>query len=333
MITTSSRLNYITNVGFAADFGGRGFSLPTSMAIRSDGKIFVVSRGKPSTKGSNGIQMVSKDHDFYGQIGTNDSQLGGMIWPTSIVLDEDDNMYLADEKLQRITKFDRDGNPLTYWGEKGTGEGQFCNPSGLLIRGDRMLLVDSGNNRVQEYSLDGKYFTQWGSGGNLDGQFDHPWGICDDVHGNVYVADWRNDRIQKFTDQGEHIASFGHSGSGDGQLSRPAGLAVDTEGNMYVADWGNQRLQVLDPQGNYLDSHRGAADLNPWCIEYFDSQADERRARESFVPVYVPDIDDESEISARMEPYLWDPVDVQLDEDGRIYVLETGRHRFQIFER
>ena len=64
MTTTSSRLNYITNVGFAADFGGRGFSLPTSMAIRSDGKIFVVSRGKPSTKGSNGIQMVSKDHDF-----------------------------------------------------------------------------------------------------------------------------------------------------------------------------------------------------------------------------------------------------------------------------
>ena len=51
------------------------------------------------------------------------------------------------------------------------------------------------------------------------------------------------------------------------------------------------------------------------------------------MPVYVPDIDDESEISARMEPYLWDPVDVQLDEDGRIYVLETGRHRFQIFER
>ena len=40
-----------------------------------------------------------------------------------------------------------------------------------------------------------------------------------------------------------------------------------------------------------------------------------------------------SEISARMEPYFWDPVAVELDEEGRVYVLETGRHRFQIFER
>mgnify|MGYP002413487203 FL=1 len=42
---------------------------------------------------------------------------------------------------------------------------------------------------------------------------------------------------------------------------------------------------------------------------------------------------DPSEVSARMEPYFWDPVAVELDEEGRVYVLETGRHRFQIFER
>ena len=41
---------------------------------------------------------------------------------------------------------------------------------------------------------------------------------------------------------------------------------------------------------------------------------------------------DVHEISARMEPYFWDPVAVHLDENERIYVLETGMHRFQIFE-
>ena len=70
MTTTAFELKYVTNVGFCADFGGRGFQLPSSMAIRDDGVIFVVSRGKSSTKGSNGIQMVTKDHDFLGQIGT-----------------------------------------------------------------------------------------------------------------------------------------------------------------------------------------------------------------------------------------------------------------------
>ena len=102
---------------------------------------------------------------------------------------------------------------------------------------------------------------------------------------------------------------------------------------MYIADWGNQRLQVLDAEGNFLDIQRGQAGLNPWAVEYLNSQDDEPKARESYVPVYDPDTEDPSEISARMEPYLWDPVSVQLDEDGRVYVLETGRHRFQIFEK
>ena len=145
MTATTFQLKYSTNVGFCADFGGRGFQLPTSMAIRSDGVIFVASRGKATTKGSNGIQMVTRDHEFLGQFGTNDTALGGMIWPTCIALDDEDNIYLSDENLQRITKYDREGNPVTYWGEQGSGEGQFDQPSGLLIRGDKMLVVDSCN--------------------------------------------------------------------------------------------------------------------------------------------------------------------------------------------
>ena len=147
------------------------------------------------------------------------------------------------------------------------------------------------------------------------------------------MADWRNDRIQKFTPDGEFVAVIGESGSGEGQFKRPAGLAVDEDGNMYVADWGNQRLQVLDSDGNFLDAHRGAADLNPWAVEYLASQDDERAARATYQSVYEADTDDPSEVSARMEAYLWDPCSVQLDDDGRVYVLETGRHRFQIFEK
>ena len=333
MATTDFQLKYLTNVGFCADFGGRGFQLPTSMAVRSDGTIFVASRGMPNTKLSNGIQMVTRNHDFFGQFGTNDASLGGMIWPTCIVLDDDENVFLSDENLQRITKYDPEGTPVAYWGEIGNREGQFDQPSGLLIRGDQILVVDSRNNRIQVYTLDGKFVTQWGTQGIGDGEFNLPWGISGDSEDNIYVADWRNDRIQKFTSDGEHMATFGETGSGEGQLSRPAHLAVDNDGHMYIADWGNQRLQVLDAEGGFLDSQRGEAGLNPWAVEYLDAQDDERKARESYVPVYEPDTEDPSEISARMEPYLWDPVSVQLDEEGRVYVLETGRHRFQIFER
>ena len=198
----------------------------------------------------------------------------------------------------------------------------------MLVRDQELLVVDSRNNRIQIYSLDGEYLGNWGQ----EVQFDLPWGICDDKEGNIYIADWRNDRIQKFDPDGEHIKSIGRSGAGDGEFNRPSDMAVDKDGNIYVADWGNQRIQVVDANGEFLDSHRGAAHLNPWSVEYLSSQDDERAARQSFVPVYNPDTDDQHEISARMEPYLWDPVAVELDDEGKVYVVETGRHRFQMFE-
>ena len=331
MTTTTFGLKYVTNVGFAADFGGRGFQLPSSMAIRADGVIFVVSRGKSSTKNSNGIQMVTKDHDFLGQIGTYGAGLGGMMWPTSVVLDGDENLYLADEYFNKVTKYDREGNPLTEWGTKGSGDGQFNQPSGLLIQDQLIYLVDSRNNRIQMYSLDGEFQGQWGSGGYGEGEFNLPWGISDDSEGNIYIADWRNDRIQKFDSNGNYISAIG--GGKTSVLDRPSDVAVDPDGNIYVTDWGSQRLLVLDQSGSILETKRGEADLNPWSVEYLSSQDDERKARESFVPVYKADTEDPSEVSARMEPYFWDPVAVELDQDGTVYVLETGRHRFQVFER
>ena len=331
MTTTTFGLKYVTNVGFAADFGGRGFQLPSSMAIRADGVIFVVSRGKSSTKNSNGIQMVTKDHDFLGQIGTYGAGLGGMMWPTSVVLDGDENLYLADEYFNKVTKYDREGNPITEWGTKGSGGGQFNQPSGLLIQEQLIYLVDSRNNRIQMYSLDGEFQGQWGSGGDGEGEFNLPWGISDDSEGNIYIADWRNDRIQKFDSNGNYISAIG--GGKTSVLDRPSDVAVDPDGNIYVTDWGSQRLLVLDQSGSILETKRGEADLNPWSVEYLSSQDDERKARESFVPVYQADTEDPSEVSARMEPYFWDPVAVELDQDGTVYVLETGRHRFQVFER
>ncbi|MEC7913898.1 MAG: 6-bladed beta-propeller [Chloroflexota bacterium] len=331
MTTTTFGLKYVTNVGFAADFGGRGFQLPSSMAIRADGVIFVVSRGKSSTKNSNGIQMVTKDHDFLGQIGSYGTGLGGMMWPTSVVLDGDENLYLADEYFNKVTKYDREGNPITEWGTKGSGDGQFNQPSGLLIQDQLIYLVDSRNNRIQMYSLDGEFQGQWGSGGDGEGEFNLPWGISDDSEGNIYIADWRNDRIQKFDSNGNYISAIG--GGKTSVLDRPSDVAVDPDGNIYVTDWGSQRLLVLDQSGSILETKRGEADLNPWSVEYLSSQDDERKARESFVPVYQADTEDPSEVSARMEPYFWDPVAVELDQDGTVYVLETGRHRFQVFER
>ncbi len=145
------------------------------------------------------------------------------------------------------------------------------------------------------------------------------------------MNDWGNDRIERYSIEGEYISSF-YGEDSDTPINRPAGVAVSSDGNMYVADWGNQLLQVFDADGKFLARNRGEADLNPWVLEYFEAQQDEKRARSTFVPVFETDTDDVREISSRIEPFFWDPCAVILDKEERVYVLETCRHRFQIFD-
>ena len=335
-MTTQTRfqLKPVTTVGFVADQGGRGFHLPTDFVIRSDGRIFVASRSNTTALDIVGIQMATIDHEFYGQIGGYGSAPGQMIWPSALAMDSDENLYLGDDFLHRITVYDRDGQVQSTWGTKGTADGEFDGVSGLLFdRDDNLLLVDHRNHRIQKFTKDGQFIDKWGSHGDGEGEFNLPWGITQAPDGHIFVADWRNDRIQKFTPDGEFVAKFGTSGSDDGEFSRPSGLAVDSEGNMYVADWMNQRVQVLDPEGGFIQKLRGDGTLGAWAVEYLNANADELEARSKFVPVFGVDTDDPSEASARIEPYFWDPVRVALDDQERVYVLETGRHRFQVYEK
>jgi DNA-binding beta-propeller fold protein YncE len=334
LTTTAFKLRLLDTVGFAADQGGRGFHLPTAIAVRGDGRIFVASRSSQAALNIVGIQMVTRDHGFFGQIGGYGREPGQMVWPTALTLDSKGNLYLADDYLHRITVYDEEGNLAATWGTKGSGDGELDGPSGLAVDGDdNLIVVDHRNHRIQRYTTDGELLAQWGSFGDGDGQFNRPWGITRDVDGYLSVADWRNDRVQKLTPDGGFVAAYGSSGDGDGQFNRPSSVAVDSDGNIFVADWGNQRVQVLDHDGSFLLKLRGEAVLSPWAEEYLEAQADENEARSKFVPVFEVDTDDPSEVSARIEPYFWDPVTVVLDGEDRAYVLEICRNRFQIYGR
>jgi hypothetical protein len=151
-----------------------------------------------------------------------------------------------------------------------------------------------------------------GAGGSGDREFSGPQGLAVDENGNLYVADTGNHRICKWDAEGnaqgwigggvDGWQTGGASSAGTDQRSftNPADVAVDSAGNIFVADTGNHRICKWSPGGDSLGWigdgatgwQSGEAPLATTSYAGFDS-----------------------------------PQGLGLEEDGDIYVADTGNHR------
>ena len=325
-----------------SEFQGTGFRNPMDMALGPDDIIYVVNRSYESRSDGtriNVFRLGEEREEYITEFGSYGEADGQFIWPISIAVDSEVNVYVADEWLHRINVYKQDGEFLRSWGRHGSGDGELDRPSGLAVGKDgTMYVVDSRNHRVQKFTLDGKYLAQFGSFGSDNGQFNTPWGIGLDKDDNVFVADWRNDRIQQFSPSGEWQASFGQPGTGGdasiardqggvrvvrrpvGQFNRPTGVCVDQDGDIYVADWLNNRVQVLTPEGRFITEFTGNAGLSKWGVDKIRSNPDMIRQRNG-VRDFTP------------EQVLWAPCAVKVDRQGRIIIADTTRHRFQVYQK
>ncbi|OPX71228.1 MAG: Caspase domain protein [Methanoregulaceae archaeon PtaB.Bin009] len=179
------------------------------------------------------------------------------------------------------------------WGIRGSGEGQFDNPSDVSVHSinDVVYVTDTKNHRVQVFSKTGSFLTSWGSYGMREVQFQYPNGIAlNDKSGRIYVSEKEGDRIQVFTDDGDYDTYWGN----DYWFLNMGGISIDrTTGEVYVADTGHNRVQVFNHDGDFL---------REWgSLGYGDGQ-------------------------------FQSPVDVAFDQDTRkVYVSDQENNRVQVF--
>jgi DNA-binding beta-propeller fold protein YncE len=324
---------YSHTIGRQEVRSGNGFFNPVAITRDEDGLLYVLSRSTetPAFTPGKRVTVFTVDEEFvrdFGQkVGSEEATRestpdGSFMWPTSVALDSVGNVYVSDEWLNRITIFNKAGEFITKWGAPGDGDGEIDRPSGLAFdQNDRLFMVDSRNSRIQVFTKDGKFLYNWGSKGSGDGEFNMPWGIEIDHNGDVYIADWRNDRIQKFTPDGQLLMKFGTSGQGDGEFNRPSGIAVDKDGIIYVTDFKNDRLQVFNQDGGFITKLAGEATLSKWGKERSDLDPLAPKAREN-----APNLKER-------EGVFQGPIAVEVDCEGRIFVVECARHRLQVFRK
>jgi len=323
---------YSHTIGRQENRSGSGFFYPVAITRDDENQLYVLNRGSetPAFFPCKRVTVFTVDEELIREFGTKvppeeagaSAPDGTFMWPTSVALDKAGNAYVADEWLNRISVFNKDGDCFAKWGTLGKGDGEFNRPSGLAFDSeDNLYLVDSVNHRIQRFTKEGKFISTFGSFGSGDGEFDHPWGIEIDHNGDVYVADWRNDRIQKFDRDGRFLMKFGASGQGDGEFNRPTGIAVDKQGIIYVTDFKNDRLQVFYADGGFLTTLTGEATISKWGRERVELDSSMVRGRER------------AQSLQEREKLFQGPIAVEVDDEGRIFVVECSRQRLQVYRK
>lgn len=163
------------------------------------------------------------------------------------------------------------------------------------------------------------------------------------VHkGRIFVSDTVERAIHVF--DVPRSAYWRIDGADKGSFGRPLGLAVDSEGNLYVADIERRGVFVFDRDGHYLRTIGGSlkdferltsvavdSERNRlYAVDIGGVQSDRHRVRvyDSRTGEHLSDIGRRG-----IEKGLFNlPRDVAIGKDGRLYVVDGGNFRVQVFD-
>jgi len=253
--------------------------------------------------------------------------MGRFYSPTSITIDDKENIYLVDAGAPAIIKFSTTGDFLARFGKN-----ELKRPMGIALDKEGNIYVsDFGEDSVKKFDPMGKMVLKIGRRGNGDGEFIGPEGITLDGHGNIYVVDTGNTRIQKFDKDGNFLMKFGKTGHYAGCFAHPVDVLLDENGDIWVTDAANGHLQRFDPSGNFLAEFKPPAEgveLRGMIEEkgraIFVSDAKGRIFRFEYGLNQWQALD-----LAGKDPGV--PVDVAIGENGLLYLSDFKNRAIEVF--
>jgi DNA-binding beta-propeller fold protein YncE len=209
------------------------------MSVDSEGNLWCVDvKGHVVIKYNTEGRVLMILGNRQGTPGNNDSK-NSFNEPTGIAFDSQGNLYISDGYVNsRVVKFNRDGEYITHWGQKGTGDGEFNLVHDVCLDSrDRVYIADRTNQRVQIFDTNGKFLGKWTDLGA-------PWGLTYSRQENcIYMADGLNNRIVKLSLEGQILGVLSSYGKTPGKLDFAHNIAVDSTGAIYVAEIKNWRVQ------------------------------------------------------------------------------------------
>lgn len=255
------------------------------------------SKGKVYVTDTSLSQVLVYDFNAKTVVPLGGEEGGPFLGPVGVAVDGDENVYVSDTKKNRVFAFSKDGKPLFSLGEEGALDW----PGGMAVdnRLKRLYVVNTHKSNVAVFDLSGKHLFSFSGRGNRDGYLNLPTDVDIDSKGNIVVADSMNARVQIFDPDGKFIKKFGQRGDGLTDFHLIKGIAVDKKtDNIYVVDGRADRVLIFSKGGEPL-----------LTFGYPTS------VRKTVTP----------------GGFLV-PQDINIDENGTIYVVDSLNRRFQVFQ-
>jgi hypothetical protein len=218
---------------------------------------------------------------------TNLNQLKG------IAIDSNQHIFLVDSGSSMIKKFDVNGRLLDSWGSFGSEEGQFKNPTGILVDSKYVHVADTDNSRIQTFDKDGKFIRSWGKSGIGSQSLKSPVSISTDSSGIFLVSDSSLDKISKYDSDG------GYAGHIESILTASAKFYSS---NSIVADKNDNILILITADNRILQYHSDGTFINSFGTTGED------------------------------DGKFQSPSALALDSKGNLYVADSGNSRIQVFD-
>ena len=159
--------DYSHSVGRGAA-SGMGFSQPTSMAFEGN-TVYVLNRGiegisnVPWNRLAYGARVSiidlgdnEGDEEFTGEFGKYGDREGEFIWPSGMVLAPNGHIYVADEWMNMVSEFEKDGTFIKRWSAVPADDGKEHGTSSLAVDANgNLYLTDGRSHEVRKFTADG----------------------------------------------------------------------------------------------------------------------------------------------------------------------------------
>lgn len=148
--------------------------------------------------------------------------------------------------------------------------------------------------------------------------------VCDTVHSAIDIIDLENRKFEYFRPKEE------------AQLLDPINLCFDTNGNMYVADSRRGQVVIIDKNGASAGAIGKKSELKPTSVLVKDERVFVCDLKSQTIKIFG--LKDRGFISSipkegsKEEAKLYSPTNTAMDEEGNLYVTDTGAFRIQKYD-